>query len=178
VPFNVVCRNGTAIGFVCWSFVLGVDERMSVASLRSARDASTAHLEAILKVNGASYLRLAHVHDLLGSSEQIELKAGPGVEPQLWLDLAHRLTMEPDAKTYRLSYVGNDKIEVLLETESVPEAKLAAEKVLALKVVGQARKTVEDSQKAEWRWMTLLYVWLTGVITGMAALGLYVITLK
>ncbi len=157
---------------------MGVDERMSVASLRDARDASTAHLEAVLKVNGASYLRLAHLRDLLHYSDQIELKAGSGIQPQLWLDLAHRVTMEPDAKTYRLSFVGPDKIEVLLETENLVEAKEAAENALALKVVAQTRKAVIDSQKAEWRWMTLLYVWMTGVVTGIAALALYVITMK
>ena len=151
---------------------------MSVASLRDARDASTAHLEAVLKVNGASYLRLAHLRDLLDPLDQIELKAGSGIQPQLWLDLAHRVTMEPDAKTYRLSFVGPDKIEVLLETENLVEAKEAAENALALKVVAQTRKAVIDSQKAEWRWMTLLYVWMTGVVTGIAALALYVITMK
>lgn len=157
---------------------MGVDERMSVASLRDARDASTVHLEAVLKVNGASYLRLAHLRDLLGPTDQIELKAGEGIQPQLWLDLAHRLTMQPDAKTYHLDYVGTDKIDVLLETESLAEAQKAAEKVLALQVVEQARKAVGDSEKASRRWITLLYVWLTGVVTGFAALALYAITMK
>jgi soluble cytochrome b562 len=114
---------------------VGVEERMSVASLRDARDASTAHLEAVLKIDGASYLRLAHLRDQLDFSDQVDLKAGAGVQPQLWLDLAHRMTMEPDAKTYRLSYHGVDRIEVLLETTNLAEAKAAAEKVLAIRVV-------------------------------------------
>jgi soluble cytochrome b562 len=157
---------------------VGVEERMSVASLRDARDASTAHLEAVLKIDGASYLRLAHLRDQLDFSDQVDLKAGAGVQPQLWLDLAHRMTMEPDAKTYRLSYHGVDRIEVLLETTNLAEAKAAAEKVLAIRVVGQARLSVQAAQKAEWRWLTLLYVWMTGVVTGFAALALYVIIMK
>jgi soluble cytochrome b562 len=157
---------------------VGVEERMSVASLRDARDASTAHLEAVLKIDGASYLRLAHLRDQLDFSDQVDLKAGAGVQPQLWLDLAHRMTMEPDAKTYRLSYHGVDRIEVLLETTNLAEAKAAAEKVLAMRVVGQARLSVQAAQKAEWRWLTLLYVWMTGVVTGFAALALYVIIMK
>jgi hypothetical protein len=157
---------------------VGLEERMSVASLRDARDASTAHLEAVLKVDGASYLRLSHLRTQLGPSDQLDLKSAAGVQPQLWLDLAHRLTMEPDAKTYRLSYHGVDRIDVLLETQNLEEAKEAAEKVLAQRVVNAARFSVEAAQKAEWRGLTLLYVWMTGLVTGFAALALYVIIMK
>jgi hypothetical protein len=158
--------------------ILGLDEKMSTATLRDARDASTAHLEAVLKVSGASYLRLAHLRDQLAAHDSIELKSGDGVQPQLWLDLAHRFTMEPDAKTYRLAYHGADKIEVLLETDQMESAVSAAKAVLAHKVVRERRRSSEPSQTDDWHWMTLLYVWMTGVITGFAALSLYAIYMK
>jgi hypothetical protein len=158
--------------------ILGLDEKMSTATLRDARDASTAHLEAVLKVNGASYLRLAHLRDQLDVQDDIELKAGDGVQPQLWLDMAHRFTMEPDAKTYRLAYHGASKIEVLLETDQLESAVSAAKAVLAHKAVRELRGSSEPSQTVEWQWMTLLYVWMTGVITGFAALSLYAIYMK
>lgn len=151
---------------------------MSAATLRDARDASTAHLEAVLKVNGASYLRLAHLRDQLGAHDGIELKSDDGVQPQLWLDMAHRFTMEPDAKTYRLAHHGAEKIEVLHETAELKSAVSAGQAVLAHRAVTELRRSSDSSRTADWQWMTLIYVWMTGVITGFAALSIYAIYMK
>jgi hypothetical protein len=161
-----------------WSFELGLEEQISAEALRNARDASSAHLEAVLKVDGASYLRLAHLRDVLGPSEKTELKSAPGVRPQLWLDMAHRLTMEPDAKTYRLAHHGVDKIDVLLETEQLDEAVAAARNVLAHHKVEQLRRAPTAAAAAQRQWITMLYVWLTGFVTGVALLAIYLIYMK
>ncbi len=151
---------------------------MSAAALRHARDASTAHLEAVLKVDGARYLRLAYLRDKLGKDSGVELKSGPGMQSQLWLDLAHRVTMEPHAKTYRLSRIGVDTIDVMLETESLDEALVAARVVLAHRSVEVARAPADVEKSMESQWITMLYVWLTGVVTGIAVLALYIIHMK
>lgn len=161
-----------------WSFKLGLEEQISAEALRNARDASSAHLEAVLKVDGASFLRLAHLRDVLGTSDQIDLKSAPGVQPQLWLDVAHRLTMEPDAKTYHLSHHGADRIDVLLETEQLEEAVNAARKVLAHNKVDHIRRTRDTTATAHRQWMTMLYIWLTGFVTGVSLLAICLIYLK
>lgn len=157
---------------------MGLEQQISAGDLRNARDASSAHLEAVLKVDGASYLRLAHLRDQLGPSDHIDLKSAAGVQPQLWLDLAHRFTMEPDAKTYRLSHHGIDRIDVLLETSALNEAVKAGHKVQALNKVRHIRSDRDEAASAHQRWMTMLYVWMTGFVTGVALLATYLIYMK
>lgn len=157
---------------------MGIDEKISAETLRQARDASSAHLEALLKVNGAGYLRLAHLRDLVGTVDWPDLKTDVGMPPQLWLDLAHCITMEPDAKTYRLSYHDKHKIDVLLESEDLQTVVAAVKNVQAHQFVGMTRRAGSGPQKTEWQWLTLMYVWMTGVITGIAALAIYSIIMK
>jgi hypothetical protein len=157
---------------------LGLEQQIGAEALRNARDATSAHLEAVLKVDGASYLRLAHLRDLLGPSDQLDLKSSPGVQPQLWLDFAHRFTMEPHAKTYRLTHHGVDRIDVLLETEVLSEAVQAARKVEAQNKVRHIRGERDATAIAHQRWLTMLYVWMTGFVTGLAVLAIYVIYMK
>jgi hypothetical protein len=150
-------------------------------SLRRARDAEAAHLDAVLKVNGAKALRLSLVAERLRQSgaPEVELQANVGEEPQIWLDMSHRITMEPDTRTYRLSEYSTGKIEVLLETESSDEMLIAAQRVLSHSIIRQAWKAPESSQGARtWRLATLVYVWATGFIAGAAGLALLSIYLK
>ena len=161
---------------------MSLEARVAADGLRKARDAETAHLEAVLKVNGAKYLRLAHLRDLLSPLGSIELKAEMGDEPQLWLDLSHRVTMDPDAKTYHLAYIAPNQINTLLQTGNLEEAVKAAENVIAHHAVNVERAggqhQVRMPASPAWRHATLVYVWLTGVITGGAALAMYLIYLK
>jgi hypothetical protein len=153
-------------------------------SLRHARDVEAAHLDAVLKVNGAKALRLSHVVQSLRliqatGMQDLELKVSPGEEPQVWLDLSHRITMEPDAKTYRLSALSADRVDVLLETENLQDLLQQAQRVLAHRSVKQAWNAAESRQGAKvWSLATLVYVWATGFVAGAAALALLSIYMK
>jgi hypothetical protein len=159
---------------------LGAEGPELAERLRRARDAEFAHLAAVLKVHGAAHLRLAHLRDALIGD--LELKANAGEEPQLWLDVAHRVTMEPDAKTYCLKFVGSHSIDALLQTERFEEARMAAQNVLDHQTVQLARASARPVQPGEvpelWSKATLFYVWFTGLVTGAAALAMISIYLK
>jgi hypothetical protein len=170
-------------GFVAWRKSLSVAQRDMKDSIWQAREAATVHLDAVLKVNGAKYLRLSHLYESLRNrgyalGQDVKLEAGAGQEPKLWLDLGHVMTMEPDAKTYRLSLYGNNNVDVLLETDNLEEAGAAVIDVSAHGVVAAGRGALAANRVNAWSFATLLYVWLTGLITGVAALALLVIILK
>lgn len=165
---------------------MGVELPRIQEHVRQARDAESAHLEAALKIDGAKYLRLARLRDVLrdrgfNENEYFDLKLLPGTEPQLWLDLGHCVTMQPDAGTYRLSVHGVETIEPALETTSLDEIVAACSKLLARGILQMSRRdtvanqgdNVSTSNRA-----TLLYVWFTGVVTGIAALTIYAIIMK
>lgn len=157
---------------------------ISPETLRQARDAEAVHLEAVLKVHGAKSLRLAHLAQSLRLSHpsdatDVELKLSPGEEPHIWLDLSHRIVMEPDAKTYRLTATSSDKIEVLLETENLETMLAEAQRVLAHGKVRRAWASGESDRAGQvWSLATLVYVWATGVVAGAAGLALLSIYLK
>jgi hypothetical protein len=152
--------------------------------LRQARDAEAAHLDAVLKVNGAKALRLSHALQVLrkenGSDvDGVELKLNMGEEPQIWLDLSHRITMEPDPKTYRLSALSTQHVDVLLETEDLQTLLDAAERVLAHRKVRRAWGLVESKTSPNaWNVAALVYVWVMGLVTGAAGLSLIAIYMK
>jgi hypothetical protein len=153
-------------------------------SERQARNAEVAHLDAVLKVNGAKALRLSHLVETLRTQQpelakNIELKLAVGDEPQVWLDMAHRITMEPNTRTYRLAEMSSDKIDVALETENLDEALLAAQRVLTHGKVRRGWDSGESAGNAKlWSVATLVYVWATGFVAGAAALALIAIYLK
>jgi hypothetical protein len=161
---------------------VGLQHTMISDDVRRARDAETAHLEAVLKTDGVKAIRLALLGDHVRQhvpAANVELKTEAGLEPQLWLDLAHRVTMEPDAKTFRLAFHGMDRIETLLETEDSTRMLAAIRSVVAHNEVRAARgETDKLALPSAWSYLTLFYVWLTGIVTGVAALALLVITLK
>jgi hypothetical protein len=152
--------------------------------LRHARDAEASHLDAVLKVNGAKALRLSHALQMLrkenGSDvDGVELKLNMGEEPQIWLDLSHRVTMEPDPKTYRLSALSPHQIDVLLETEDLQTLLDAAERVLAHRKVRRAWGLVESKPSPNaWNVAALVYVWVMGLVTGAAGLSVIAIYMK
>lgn len=153
-------------------------------SLRQARDAEAAHLDAVLKINGAKALRLSHLVQSLRQiqatgMQDLELTLKPGEEPHVWLDLSHRVTMEPDTKTYRLSALLTDRVDVLLETENLQEVLQQAQRVLAHRSVKQAWNAAESRQGPKvWSLATLVYVWATGFVAGAAGLALLSIYMK
>lgn len=160
---------------------LGVDSQSRRDLVRKARDAETAHLDAVIKVNGAAYLRLAALADALRAdpafdSSALELKALPGETPALWLDVVHAITMEPDAKTFRLTHHGTTTKSVLLETQEQAAITLQASEVLAHQNVRHLRGA--GPKQVLQRSAVHLYVWLTGLVTGAAAMALYFIYLK
>jgi hypothetical protein len=165
---------------------LGVELRQIHDDVRRARDAESAHLEAVMKIDGAKYLRLARLRDILrdrgfNENEHFELKTTPGTEPQLWIDLRNCVTMQPDAGTYRLSVHGVEAIETALETTSLDEIVAAVSKLLAHGVLQRLRRapvSAQDESVSTSNHGTLLYVWFTGVVTGVAALTLYAIIMK
>ena len=146
--------------------------------VRQARDAETAHLEAVLKTHGAAYLRLAGLRDHINASDlaapqYLELRALPGEAPALWLDLAHAITMEPDARTFQLTHYGPHDRQVLVETDDQAEVLGAVRKLNAHgRVIGSRQEKLLQSG---WAFATLFYVWLTGIVTGSAVLALYLI---
>jgi hypothetical protein len=161
---------------------VGLQHNILSEDLRRARDAETAHLEAVLKTHGVKAIRLAlladHVRQHVPAAD-VELKSLPGEEPHLWLDLAHRVTMEPDAKTFRLSKLGVANVETLLETDDATRMLAAIRSIAAHNEVIASRSGPEKlALPTAWSYATLFYVWLTGIITGVAAYALLVITLK
>jgi hypothetical protein len=165
-----------------WSVNVGLQYNTISDDLRHARNAETAHLEAVLKVDGVKALRLALLADHLRQhlpDNTFELRTVSGEEPHLWIDLCHRVTMEPDPKTFRLSFHGLDRINTLLETEDPHRMLAAIRSVLAHEQVIAARGGPDRlTLPTAWSYITLLYVWITGIITGVAALALLVIVLK
>jgi hypothetical protein len=164
--------------------ILSAAAAITQESLRLARDAEVAHLDAVLKVNGAKALRLLHVTQTLRQSAyagngEIEFKAHVGEEPQVWLDLVHRITMEPDAKTYRVAAVSHDRIDVLLETDQLETLLALAQRILSHAEVKQVWSDRESAGRTTvWSLATLIYVWATGFVAGAALLALLSIYLK
>jgi hypothetical protein len=163
---------------------LGVEDKSWAERLRNARDANAAHLDAVLHVNGARYLRLSHLQQLLtaaGQTPNLELQADLGAEPTLWLDYSHRVRMEPDSKTFRLSFMGATP-QTLLETEDVNAMREASQNVLAHAALNRTPTIAAGAETAKvvpmWSFGTLGYVWLTGVITGAALWAMASIYLK
>ena len=160
---------------------MGSRKQLNAELVRQARDAETAHLDAVLKVHGAAYLRLASLAEHLNAKvipqgDTVKVKAAPGSEPMLWLDVVHSITMEPDAKTYRLTHHGLQVKTVLLETPDLPGIVEAAGRIWAHQGVRDMRETTPAV--VSWRYATLIYIWMTGIVTGAAALALYYIYLK
>jgi hypothetical protein len=163
---------------------LGAELAITSETLRKARDAEAAHLDAVLKIDGAKALRLSYLLEQLRISfkdeaSDLELKTDAGVEPQVWLDLSHRITMEPDAKTYRLSVLSEGKIDIQLETHKLDDMLFAAQKVFAHSKVRKAWTSADSTRTTKlWGLATLIYVWLTGVIAGIAGVALISIYMK
>jgi hypothetical protein len=164
---------------------LGVVDRSMKDRLRSARDAEAAYLDAVLRVNGAKYLRLAHLRDIVGKAypaQELELKAAPGEDPVLWLDFFHRVKLASDGKTYHLDYMHNETIETLLQTSNFDETVAASKNVLDHAILREQRAEANPALPGQpptaWPYSTLVYVWGTGIVTGAAALAFAVIHLK
>jgi hypothetical protein len=177
---RMLCRNGTAI---VGDVNLAAELLQIRDDLRRARDAESAHLEASLKIQGAKSLRLQQLSDILrergfANAADLELKTIAGEEPQLWLSLSHCVVMQPDASTYQLSLHGQNQIETLLETKSLSDTVASCVRVMAHAEVLAARNTAVVEASPLWNQATLVYVWMTGVVTGVAALTLYAILLK
>lgn len=167
--------------------IQGFDE-----ALRNARNAEFAHLEAILKQADSKVLRLADLQDKirvgLGRHAEnmgfLELKHAAGDEPQLWLDLVHAVSMEPDATTFRLSRYHLNERETLFESQTVADIAAQSLRHMAHEVIKDARFAAAHTGKpdektiAGWSAITLLYVWLTGFVVGVAVLTLLSIYLK
>lgn len=169
-----------------WEFGLGAEVRHSADDLQRIRDAETAHLDAVLKIDGAKYLRLARMREellpLVPDGGMLDLRSFPGDEPQLWLDISHRVTMQPDPKTYRISQYGADAVSVLLETEARDAALAFAGNVLRHRELLNVRRSTLALQRFDgtpfWSKATLVYVWMTGIVTGIAASALVGLMLK
>ncbi len=150
--------------------------------VRRARDAESAHLQAALRVSGAKSLRLQRLRDVLQdrgvAAESLDLKLAPGEEPALWLNLSHCVTMKPDAANYHLAFHGAKNIENILETSSLDDMVATCSRILAHSRVQAAREQGVDAASPVWDQATLVYVWFTGLVTGVAALTVYAIILK
>jgi hypothetical protein len=164
--------------------ILGVEKLRIADDLRQARDSETAHLEAILKDAGAKALRLARISDILrarglASGHGFDLQIAQGTEPRLWLELKTSVAMRPDAGTYQLSVHGRDRIDVVMETKNLDEMVSECSRHLAHAGVLAARQTEGQEPKPGGSGQAMLiYVWMMGVITGVAVLALCAILLK
>jgi hypothetical protein len=163
---------------MCVELALAIEQREWDSMVRSARDAESAHLEAVLKVDGARYLRLAHLRLRLAEAvparkDMLDLRAEPGDAPQLWLDAAHRVMVPDNARSYRLEHVGAQAMQPLFESADIEQAVQACTKVLAHAEIQEQRRAASPLAPSRvatsWPLATLLYVWLTGAITGIAA---------
>lgn len=171
---------------------MGVSVPRFDEALRTARDAEAAHLEAVMRQADARVLRLAGLKDKIAAGlgghardlKFLELKAIEGNEPLLWLDLVHVVSMQPDNGTYRLEAQGQQGREVLAETGNSDEMTRLCLRHMAHEVVKTARQAPpvdpagSDSQISGWSAVTLLYVWLTGFVVGVAVLALLAIYMK
>ena len=180
--FLVICASSVQVGTDCGVRVLGVELLRVRDELRQARDSETAHLEAILKDEGPKALRLARLRDILrerSNSDSLDLQSMAGLEPRLWLDLSTCIVMRPDAGTYQLSVHGRDRIEILLQTGNLDEVVAECGRRLAHGRVAASRQPINtDSVVTQAKPTLLVYVWMTGVVTGIAVLALCAILLK
>lgn len=161
---------------------MGVELHRIGEDLRQARDSESAHLEAILKDDGPKALRLARLHDILrerSNAETLDFQAMAGLEPRLWLDLNSCVVMRPDAGTYQLSVHGQDRIETILETENLDEIVAECSRRLARTQVQIARSTQSAVPQVDTASpTTLVYIWMTGVFTGVAIFAVCAMLLK
>jgi hypothetical protein len=180
--FPAACVNSAQLGIDCGVRVLGVELLRVRDELRQARDSETAHLEAILKDEGPKALRLARLRDILrerSNSDSLDLQSMAGLEPRLWLDLSTCVVMRPDAATYQLSVHGRDRIETVLQTENLDEVVAECGRRLAHGRVAASRQPINtDSAVMQAKPTLLVYVWMTGVVTGIAVFALCAILLK
>jgi hypothetical protein len=163
-------------------FALGVELLRVRDEIRRARDSETAHLEAILKDEGPKALRLTRLRDMLrdrGYGEDLDLQNLVGLEPRLWLDLSTCVVMRPDAGTYQLSVHGPDRIETILQTENLDDMVVECSRRLAHGRVADSRLPIgKNPTLAPFAPTTLIYVWTTGLVTGLAVFALCAILLK
>jgi hypothetical protein len=182
LTFPAACANSAQVGTDSGVRVLGVELLRVRDELRQARDSETAHLEAILKDEGPKALRLARLRDILrerGNSESLDLQSMAGLEPRLWLDLGTCVVMRPDAGTYQLSVHGRDSIETILQTANLDEVVAECSRHLAHRQVAASRQpTNTDLALAQASPTTLIYIWMTGVFTGVAIFAICAIFLK
>ena len=180
--FLITCAISVQAGLHCGVRVLGVELLRVRDELRQARDSETAHLEAILKDEGPKALRLARLHDILrerSNSDSLDLQSMAGLEPRLWLDLRTCVVMRPDAGTYLLSVHGRDRIETVLQTENLDEVVAECSRRLAHRQVTASRQPINtDLALAQASPTTLIYIWMTGVFTGVAIFAICAILLK
>jgi hypothetical protein len=189
----VLCRFGTGSPWNWfWSVRVGLEVQTFDDALRSARELQSVHLDAVLRLADAKALRLAFLQDKIRAAlvnyqdrlPFVELKREKGAEPELWLDLVHKVTMQPDAGTYRLTAYRDDSLEVVSETADsalmldTSLRHMAHEVVRNMRNRGALPVVAEANTIAGWSATTLVYVWLTGFVVGAAALALLFIYLK
>lgn len=156
------------------------------ATLRQARAADAAHLEAVHAISDAASLRLQMLKDELAgivaaapeAREAFELALAPGDTPRLWIDLITSVVMEPDPKTYRLMRDGHGVFETADRAEMVQQVKLAMAHGIIARTRRAAGLGLRNGIGAGYPAVALIAAGLGGFALGALALAVSGIYLK
>jgi hypothetical protein len=116
-------------------------------AIREARLAEAAHFDAVMALRDAKTIRLKIVEEELaeviaaspGPIQRFSPTLVPGDPPRLWIDLVTAVVMEPDPRTYRLTFDAQSGREILLETTDRAELLARLKQVIAHQIVARAR---------------------------------------
>ena len=156
------------------------------STLRQARAADAAHLEAVHAISDAASLRLQMLKDELAgivaaapqAREAFELALAPGDTPRLWIDLITSVVMEPDPKTYRLLRDGHGVFETADRAEMVQQVKLAMAHGIIARKRRAAVRGLTDGASERYSAVALAVAGVGGFALGALALASAAIYLK
>ena len=152
-------------------------------SLRKARLAEAARLDALQNVGDARGLRLAALresllphlkgHPLAEGFNELMLQ--PGDTPRLWIDLISSVVVEPDTRNYRLQQERDGRRDVLNETDDLHDMSQAVLRYIAHRVIARekaaATQTIPSGDSgAGYNLGEMVYVWFTGAALGVLAM--------
>lgn len=148
-------------------------------ALASARLAEAAHLDALVRAQDASALRLDLVRGRLlerlpedsALRKSMAMRLPPEHAPRLFLDLVHSIALGADGRSLLLERDHDESRELLFSTFDADAMANEVLRRVAHQAIHSARAGLTpDSTGDKASWGQLLYVWLTGLTTGVALL--------
>jgi hypothetical protein len=152
------------------------------AALREARVAEAAHREAVARVRDGQSLRLQALASDIGqafarlpeAARLFDVRLETADTPLLWIDAVTTVAMAPDQLTYQLREDHPEGLAVLLETPDRREIINQLKKLLAHRVVAEARQAAAGKDGAAttggYSLAALILAWVSGLACGVLGL--------